>query len=266
MAKESIKNANRFLGFADTYEEARPKMPSYPIKVIERYLDKKPEVVIDIGCGTGLSTTIWENSCNCIIGVEPSEDMLSIAMKKKSDTISFIKAFSHNTGLDDSIADVIICSQSFHWMDPVETLIEVNRLLKPDGIFATVDCDWPPLCNWKVEKAYNQLFHEVRIIEEKNLNLKNNFRRWDKNKHLKNIEKSNFFRFTNEMVFSNEESCNAERYIKLALSQGGLQSILKTRPLLILTEIERFKEAVLNNLPKGEFNIEFSYRMRIGVK
>lgn len=262
---EAIKNADRFLGFADTYEEARPQMPLYTIEVIQKYLGRKPNTVVDIGCGTGLSTSIWENQCAKAIGVEPSKDMLSVALKKQTANISFIKAFSHETGLPDCFADAVVCSQSFHWMEPQQTLAEVNRILKPNGIFATVDCDWPPVCNWIDEKAYQTLFNQVNIVEEENPKLKDSFKRWDKNQHLNNISNSGFFRYTREIVFANREKCNADRFIKLALSQGGLQSILKSNPELILKQVEEFKE-IINNTLVQDFDIDFCYRMRIGVK
>ncbi|WP_313581607.1 hypothetical protein [Lacrimispora sp.] len=70
-----MKNKDRFLGFADVYEQARPEMPGYPIEIITRYLNKKANIVVDLGCGSGLSTTAWKNHCNAIIGIEPSDDM-----------------------------------------------------------------------------------------------------------------------------------------------------------------------------------------------
>lgn len=92
------KNANRFTGFADTYDSARPAMPTYPVKIITKYLGKAPNTVIDLGCGTGLSTLAWQSSCKKVIGVEPSADMLSVAKKKETDSISFTQGFGDNTG------------------------------------------------------------------------------------------------------------------------------------------------------------------------
>ena len=70
------KNADRFKGFADVYDDARPTMPIHPINVIKRYLQKTPDTVIDLGCGTGLSTLSWKGHCKHVIGIEPSEEHL----------------------------------------------------------------------------------------------------------------------------------------------------------------------------------------------
>ena len=35
--------------------------------------------------------------------------------------------------------------QALHWMEPAPTFGEVARLLRPGGVFAALDCDWPPV-------------------------------------------------------------------------------------------------------------------------
>ncbi len=263
---KSMLNANRFLGFSDTYENARPQMPEYVIYVIKKYLGRNPNLVVDLGCGTGLSTVVWEKNCNQVIGVEPSEDMLSQASAKSSDTVKFIKGFAHETGLEDDSADVIVCSQSFHWMNPDLTLAEVNRILKKYGVFATVDCDWPPVCDWRAEKEYDDLFKKVKTIENTNPKINKTFNWWDKNKHLENIQNSGYFSYAREIVFANTEVCDAKRFINIALSQGSLQTILKTDDNLIKDDVKKFTEYINDLFKEEKFNIDFCYRMRIAVK
>ena len=191
--------------------------------------------------------------------------MLSIA-KKKNNGISFIKAYSDNTTLSENSTDIVICSQSFHWMNPTDTLAEVNRILKSNGVFATVDCDWPPVCCLDAEIAYSQLLNKVRFIELENEDVFKTFQRWKKDKHLKNIKQSGYFRYCREIVLLNKEKCNADRFIGIALSQGGLQTILKTQPNLIESDIELFDKKIKYIYGDSEFNISFCYRMRLGVK
>lgn len=125
-------NADRFLGFADVYDSARPKCPEKVKEIILKYLGESPSLVVDLGCGTGLSTRIWSEVSNKVIGIEPSIDMLKIAREKSvgSENIKFINTFSDNTGLDKGCADIITCSQSFHWMNPETSLKEVKRILR----------------------------------------------------------------------------------------------------------------------------------------
>lgn len=258
-------NSNRFLGFAQLYENCRPTIPETACDIVLNYLEYKPNQIVDLGCGTGLSTLAWIGKCDNIIGIDPNAEMLSIA-KQKSNAISFIKAYSDDTNLADHSTDIVICSQSFHWMNPTDTLKEINRILKSNGIFATVDCDWPPICSLEAELAYSQLLNKVRFIELENKYVSKTFQRWNKDKHLENIKQSGYFRYCREIVFLNKEKCNADRFIGIALSQGGLQTILKTQPDLIENDIELFEKKIKSIYGNNEFDISFCYRMRIGVK
>lgn len=260
------KNADRFTGFADIYEKARPSVPLYPIRVICGYLGKDPEMVVDMGCGTGLSSTVWSSVAKQIVGIEPSGDMLKIAKAKSSDKLRFIQAFSDDTTLPDNFADVVVCSQSFHWMEPVATLKEVNRILRYGGVFATIDCDWPPVTVWQAEKAYSEFNRKAKEIESSYPEIKNTFVRYSKENHLKNIQNCGYFRYCRELLFSNTEKCSAQRFVNIILSQGSVQTILKIMPEKIEKDIEAFKSCIFDLYKDSEFNIDFCYRMRIGIK
>lgn len=266
MDSSVTKNAGRFTGFADVYDQARPAMPFYPVKIINDYLGRRPQKVVDLGCGTGLSSVIWKGECNELIGIEPSDDMLAVARAKETDGISFRKGSAGETGLENASVDAVVCSQSFHWMEPESTLAEVNRILKPGGIFAAVDCDWPPVCHWQAEKAYTELFRKVLEIEETNPDVNDTFVRWNKEGHLANIRQSGYFTYAREIVFFNTEKCTAKRFIELAKSQGGLQTILKKAPELIEQNVQAFEKVISNTFGSDEFDMDFGYRMRIGVK
>lgn len=266
MNKQATMNADRFLGFAEIYDNARPMMPAYPVEVIKKYLHRTPELVIDLGCGTGLSTVAWKGNCEQVIGVEPSPDMLAVARQKEENGISFVQAYSHDLPFADESVDVVVCSQSFHWMNPKETLLEINRVLKKGGIFATVDADWPAVCNWEAELAYLQLHEAIAKVEEEHPQFKEKYLRFDKTHHLANIKNSGFFRYAREILFANTEKCNAKRFVELALSQGGLQSILKSNPEYVQTHIQTYQDTIYAIFQEKEFTVDFCYRMRIGIK
>lgn len=56
--KNIEKRYERFLGYADTYDEGRPKMPRKAIELLKVYLKNDIGTIVDIGCGTGLSTEV----------------------------------------------------------------------------------------------------------------------------------------------------------------------------------------------------------------
>ena len=117
-----------------------------------------------------------------------------------------------------------------------------------------------------MEKAYTGLFEKVADIERADEVVKKTFRRWEKAEHLDNIRRSGYFRYTREIVFSNREKCDGERLIGLAKSQGGLQGILKFRPESIENDVKAFEEIVQSVFGNRPFDIDFGYRMRIGVR
>jgi len=265
---ESHKNADRFRGFAGLYNATRPSCPKYVVDVLTRYLGRRPQTVVDMGCGTGLSTFIWHGTADKIIGVEPSEDMIAQAIDgaKRVPNVEFVRAFSDNTGLESGMTDIVTCSQSFHWMEPVSTLREVNRLLKPGGVFAAYDYDGSPVCGTEVELAQQALFENVSLIENDRAEHKETFTRYPKESHLENIWKSGHFRFAREIVFANTEHSDAERFFTGgALSFGGTQAILKKNPSLIENELAAFRAAVDKFFGDKVLPIEFCYRLRLGV-
>ena len=268
MSLDIEKNAERFTGFAYTYDNARPHCPPYVLKVIQNYLGRKPGLVVDLGCGTGLSTMAWAEAAEQVYGIEPSADMIAVSRKKaeKFPNVEFRQAFANSTGLPDACADAVTCSQSFHWMEPESTLKEVNRILKPGGVFAVYDCDWPPVCEWHAEQAFQKLSLAVSRLEEQDPELKDSDLRWKKSDHLKNIQNSGCFAYTREIVFQNSEECTALRLIALAESRGGLQGILKKNPTLIERPLTEFRKTILTLFCGNVFTADFCYRMRVGVK
>ena len=262
------KNADRFTGFADLYDLARPKAPTQVRDMLLRYLGRESALTVDLGCGTGLSTLLWCDVSGQVIGIEPSLDMLMIAREKGKDhaNLTFLQAFSDATGLPDTSADILTCSQSFHWMNPETTLLEAHRILKPGGVFAVYDCDWPPVCHWEAEQAYNVLFKIAHALEKTNPQTKDSVVRWDKDQHLQNLKRYGQFSYVREIVFSSTEPCDAERFIAIALSQGGLQGLRKAGEPVLEAEINTFKQAVRARMGDGSYPMDFCYRMRVGVK
>lgn len=264
-------NVDRFSGFEDVYDNNRPEAPLQVIEIVSTYLGKKPSLVADIGCGTGLSTFIWKDHAERIIGVEPNDDMRGKAVQKASSLtdashISFVKGFSNDLDMVSGSVDIITCSQSFHWMEPVSTLNEISRVLVPGGVFAAYDCDWPPTLTWQIEEQYNHLIQKAddtiaRLVQEPE-----QAHRWSKDKHLQRIRESGKFRFTKEIVFHNTERCDAERYVGLTLSQGGLQTVFKLGAADLDADIAKFTADVEQYFQGRTLEVMFSYRMRLGVK
>ncbi|MGO4179911.1 class I SAM-dependent methyltransferase [Paenibacillus sp. MCAF9] len=271
LENRSQNNVDRFSGFQNDYDQHRPKAPAAVVNILTSYLGRVPSVVADVGCGTGLSSFIWLGHAERIVGFEPNDDMRSKALAHLSklpedQSISFIKGYSDQLNLDAGSVDVVTCSQSFHWMEPVSTLSEFARVLKPEGVFAAYDCDWPPTLHWAVELEYKQLMDRSEEIIAAHIPEKDQASKRDKEQHLTQIHNSGLFRFSKEIVFHNMERCDAERYMGLAISQGGIQAVFKLGSKALEEQLQSYRSSVERYFAGRTLDVMFSYRMRIGVK
>lgn len=270
----SKANIDRFLGFQEDYDRYRPAAPEMVTTLLKNYLGAFPSLVVDIGCGTGLSTFLWEESAKTVIGIEPNSDMLGKALEKLSirnqenvgSNISFAQGYANNLNLASESVDIVTCSQSFHWMEPVSTLSEVVRVLRKGGVFAAYDCDWPLMLLPSIETRYTHLITKADDILTRLLPSEDRAHKWSKDEHLSRIEAHKGFSFSREIVFHNMEPCNAERYIGLTLSQGGIQTVMKLGISDLEQDITEFQAAVEKYFNGRTLEILICYRMRMGIK
>jgi SAM-dependent methyltransferase len=226
----------------------------------------RPRLVVDIGCGTGLSTRIWAGRADQVIGIEPNADMRRQAVEQTTSMpdISYREGLSTQTGLPDGCADIVTCCQSLHWMEPEPTFAEITHILRPGGVFAAVDNDWPPTIDWEVEAAYAALQKESRRLEQEH-GCSPDVVRWPKLQHLSRMEACGRFRIVKEIVLHQVEWGTAERLIAMARSHGSVAAVLKhgfSEEEIGLAELRR----VAQRLGDKPTNWYFSYRVRLGVK
>lgn len=267
----SKQNIDRFLGFQNDYDRYRPEAPPMIIKLLTDYLGDVPSLVADIGCGTGLSTFLWKDVADQVIGIESNSDMLGKALDKlnlleDAQSISFVQGYSNQLPLASNSVDIVTCSQSFHWMDPESTLQEISRVLRPGGIFAAYDCDWPLPLGHKVEDRYNQLISKSEELLASLLPDSERAHKWDKEGHLSRIKASGLFSFAREIVFHNLELCDAQRYVGLALSQGGVRTVLKLDAPLLNQDVADYSAIVEQHFQGHTLEVPICYRMRMGIK
>jgi ubiquinone/menaquinone biosynthesis C-methylase UbiE len=260
-------NVERFSGYADLYQKFRPQPPSVIVQVLKQLAQMaRPRLVVDMGCGTGLSTRTWAEHADKVIGIEPSQDMRSqAAALTKQENVSYQAGFSHQTGLDNNCADIVTCSQSLHWMEPQPTFAEVARILRPGGVFAAYDNDEPPTtAAWEAEAAYVEFLERVWQLEDKH-KTREGLKRWPKAQHLDRMKSSGLFRYTKEFTLHHIEMGNADRLVGLALSQGSVAGLLKRgieKSVLGLEKLKAIAESSLGSNPQPWY---WSYRLRIGI-
>lgn len=129
---EQTRPTERFTGLSDLYSKARP---NYPPEIIQWCLDllpTPPKLILDVGCGTGISTRAFAATGHETIGIEPNAEMRAAAIALGEAT--YMEGTSTSTGLPDATADLIVAAQAFHWFDIPETLHEFARIGTPHAM------------------------------------------------------------------------------------------------------------------------------------
>ena len=139
---------------APTYDKAN-RVLSMGIDIVWRkkgcnqafsYCSKEPLHIVDVACGTGDMMGYWQSvasdngiAIDEIVGVDPSEGMVSVGREKFPDLTFFI-APATELPREDANADIISISYGIrNVMERKEALMEFNRVLKPGGLVVILE-------------------------------------------------------------------------------------------------------------------------------
>jgi SAM-dependent methyltransferase len=127
----------RFTGLSERYAQHRP---SYPAAAVDCIIDHcalgQRSLMLDVGCGTGISARLFAGRGMRVIGVEPNAEMRAAAEAVPSGNparVAYQAGTAEDTGLPAGIADAVLAAQSFHWFQSEAAMREFHRLLKPEG-------------------------------------------------------------------------------------------------------------------------------------
>jgi SAM-dependent methyltransferase len=195
---------------AETYAAYRPRPPTSFVELLCSVArDDRPRLVVDLGSGTGLSTTIWADHAEQVVGIEPDARMRALAEADALLNVRYVDAVAESTGLPDSSADIVTACCSLHWMTP-RPFAEIARILRPGGVFATSDVVGRSI-HPKVDPALDAFEEHYGALEHLREQLAG---RGDR------IRASGFFRHVSEVTLTSKEEGDADRVVGLLLSQG----------------------------------------------
>lgn len=115
---------------AKSYEELYGKEQQDKIALIKRFINLQPDAtILDVGCGTGISTSCW----NCFaIGIDPSEPLLNIAFKNRSNAKTYyVQGRAESLPFRDSSFDLVVSITALQNFENIDAGIkEIARVAK----------------------------------------------------------------------------------------------------------------------------------------
>lgn len=126
---EDRRRAESFGAAAERYDRSRP---TYPDELIDAILGPDPAglEVLDVGCGTGISSRLFAARGARVLGVEVDGRMAELARRRGTEVeVARFEAWDPAGRTFDRLT----AAQAWHWVDPVEGAAKAARVLKPGG-------------------------------------------------------------------------------------------------------------------------------------
>lgn len=121
---------------ADGYDLLHGAEQERKIALIQTLIRPLPgESLLDVGCGSGISTRPWK--CHKK-GIDPSEKLIGIARSKDADG-QYLVAGAESIPFTDNRFDYVISVSSIHnFSDPMKGLSEIRRVGKSNYVFSVL--------------------------------------------------------------------------------------------------------------------------------
>lgn len=250
-------------GFAARYDRYRPRPPLALLDLLPPLAGvDRPGLVVDLGCGTGLSTRVWAERADQVVGVEPNDAMRSFAESAAdAPNVRYVGASSYATGLPDSCADLVTAAQSLQWMRPERVFPEIGRILRAGGVFCSYEYFALQTPLWDPEAAWHFLLERKRELRAK-LGLDQGVRPGPVSRAR--LEESGVFRSVRETALHSVEKGDGERLVGLALSEGSLTTLLEAGVSAEDVGLDRLRAAAATMREAVPWWI--GYRVWIGLK
>lgn len=217
-----------YAAFADFYDELMydvdyKKRTDRLLKLFEKY-GKRPELLLDLACGTGGFSNAFANKGIEVIGVDMSEEMLSAAREKSAifgNEILFLRQKAENLDLYGTVDGAVCCLDSLNHITDYKKFC---KALERVSLFLEKGCIFIFDLNTEY-KHKNILSDNVFVIETKDI-----YCVWANNyKEKNNIVNINldFFVNQNGMYKRYHEEFSERAYtfeeVKNALEKSGFE-------------------------------------------
>jgi ubiquinone/menaquinone biosynthesis C-methylase UbiE len=120
---------------AASYAQFRPQYPQEMIDYVVSFVQNK-NVALDVATGNGQIASKLSPYFEKVFATDISQKQLDHAIQ--ADNILYSKESAENTSFENQQFDLIVVAQAIHWFDFGAFYKEVNRILKPNGVFAVL--------------------------------------------------------------------------------------------------------------------------------
>jgi ubiquinone/menaquinone biosynthesis C-methylase UbiE len=126
----------RFDRISAVYDAARREFPSETVAYVIRHLAGKKPFVLDLACGTGISTRQLAAGGIEVVGCDVDPHMVRYAAGRAGVGNRFVIEKAEAIPFKDASFDAVACFRAYHWFDPARAVPEMMRVLRPDGRIA----------------------------------------------------------------------------------------------------------------------------------
>jgi ubiquinone/menaquinone biosynthesis C-methylase UbiE len=134
MAERKLELRRRYDSTAKIYDERYAGIQRKKYEVVKKYLPKRAERILDLGCGTGIFFEELTGWGGLVVGIDSSVKMLGIA-RKRAGGASLVCADADHLPFKDGSFDVVVSITLLQNVPkPEETMKEIARVLKPGGV------------------------------------------------------------------------------------------------------------------------------------
>ena len=224
---------------------------------------ERPELVVDLGSGTGLSTRFWAEHADTVVGVEPFAEMRAIAVAATdAPNVSFLAASSYDTGLSDACADIVTCSPVAAVDGARARFCRGRAHPAPGRVFAAYEYRWSSTDEPGSERRLRERPTQRKAQLRDELGLDTDKTRWPVTRDR--FVDSGHFVAVEETVLHSVEQVDADRLVGFALSEGSMTTLLAAGVTEEQVGLDRLREAAAAGLGDDASPWYLGYRLVVG--
>lgn len=135
-----MHHSKLFSDKSELYQAARPNYPDSIYAFLAQQC-QATELVWDSACGNGQAAIGLAGYFDQVFASDVSQQQIQSAVQHAN--INYQVGPSEKSILNDQSADLVCVAQALHWFDFEKFWPEVDRVLKPNGVFATWGYNFP---------------------------------------------------------------------------------------------------------------------------